>query len=285
MKRGICGFLVLLLAVSVSAQNFQDYNIKFVPVDEGIEESITLTFIPNIEINSISYDLEQSMNKVFASSGENSDFEVKDNTITIKDSFKPSEAKKINIKFITEDLVQNIGKTNVFSFKFHPPESLDLKVDFLLPKSYSISEIDPAISPTPDSITTDGREILVTWEFQDLNDSVNFILLYERENSSTILLFIIILLVIILLVFFILLGKKQHKSQKILKGTLSHDEKKIIEFLAEDESRTQKDIVILTGFSKAKISKLVRRLEERGVIEKKPHMTTNKLFLNKEFKK
>ena len=277
-------FIGILLCFQVVSAT-EDYSISFIPGDNGVYERIEITFIPEEDSNSVTYTLDNTPVELKASSGSTSTFEFMNNDVIIYDDFKKGKEKKIVISFLSKSLVEKIGNTNVFSFKFFPTENANLKVFFPLPKGNIISEIDPAISPEPTEITTDGRTIVIKWDLKSLNEPVNFIILYEGENKNNILIIVLILLTIVL-VGALLYKITKHKTTKTtISKTLNQDERMIIDLLNEDETRTQKVLVKLTGFSKAKMSKIIRRLEEKEVVEKKPHMTTNKLILNKEFKK
>jgi uncharacterized membrane protein len=65
---------------------------------------------------------------------------------------------------------------------------------------------------------------------------------------------------------------------------LGEDERKIYDMLLSSNGEIlQDDIARHTDFSRAKISKLVRNLEEKGIIKKEPYRKTNRLLLKREF--
>ena len=74
--------------------------------------------------------------------------------------------------------------------------------------------------------------------------------------------------------------EKEKTSEKY--GYLLDTEKKVIEELkkADKNELWQKQIQIATGFSKAKLSRLIRNIEARGLIKKIPMGNTNKIKLN-----
>ena len=80
-----------------------------------------------------------------------------------------------------------------------------------------------------------------------------------------------------------ILLKKEKKS--FVLSTLSQDERSIVEVIIKNKEITQKEISRRLNFSKSKMAKIVRRLEEKNIIEKKPYMKTNKLKINKKLKK
>ena len=70
-------------------------------------------------------------------------------------------------------------------------------------------------------------------------------------------------------------NKQAHDLLKILPS----DERKIIELLLKDKKMEQIYLVSESGLSKVKVSRLLSRLEQRGVIEKRPLGNTNLIKL------
>jgi DNA-binding transcriptional ArsR family regulator len=71
---------------------------------------------------------------------------------------------------------------------------------------------------------------------------------------------------------------EEMKVEKIAR-VLPADERKVVKVLIEKTSMAQQDIVHLTGLSKLKVSRVVKRLEERGVVKKEPYGRTNLISL------
>ena len=91
-----------------------------------------------------------------------------------------------------------------------------------------------------------------------------------------------IIIVLFITLTIILFNRK--KAKKFITGTLSEDEQRIVGIIRDEEVVIQKKISQLAGFSKSKMSKLVRRLEEKGVLKKRPFFKSNKLSLSKRLK-
>ncbi len=73
--------------------------------------------------------------------------------------------------------------------------------------------------------------------------------------------------------------KKDRKTFTIPEG-LSDDEKRVVEILIKHNGIAfQKDIVKESGFSKAKVSRILDRLEYRGIIERKRSGNVNVVYL------
>jgi predicted transcriptional regulator len=68
------------------------------------------------------------------------------------------------------------------------------------------------------------------------------------------------------------------QSMEMLK-ILPEDERKLMEVLLNDKKIEQTYLVAESGLNKVKVSRLLIRLEERGIIEKKPLGNTNLIIL------
>jgi hypothetical protein len=58
-------------------------------------------------------------------------------------------------------------------------------------------------------------------------------------------------------------------------GILPEDERKILKVIIEKKTIPQTELKYLSGLSKVKVSRVVSKLEQRKIIEKKPYGNTN----------
>lgn len=70
--------------------------------------------------------------------------------------------------------------------------------------------------------------------------------------------------------------KKQEVAIKILEG----GEKKLYNLILDEKEYLQKDLVYASGFPKAKVTRILKKLEQKGLVTKKPFGNTNKIVLN-----
>jgi uncharacterized membrane protein len=156
--------------------------------------------------------------------------------------------------------------------------------------------------PAGYSIDSDGKTISLIWAINNVQKNQVFAIFIKLEDTSrfgfgSILFMGLIILVFLISSYFIYKKfrlsktikpqkKKVKTAKKIsLKETkydyLLDTEKKVIEELkkADRNELWQKQIQNSTGFSKAKVSRLVRNLESRGLISKIPFGNTNKIRL------
>ncbi|MBP2029090.1 hypothetical protein J2755_000010 [Methanohalophilus levihalophilus] len=66
-------------------------------------------------------------------------------------------------------------------------------------------------------------------------------------------------------------------ASKILEG----DVRKVYKIIAENGEILQSDLVLESGFSKVKVSRTLKKLEDKSLIERKPYGNTNKIILSK----
>ncbi len=79
--------------------------------------------------------------------------------------------------------------------------------------------------------------------------------------------------------------KKISKEKKNMISMLSDPEKQVVELLlkTKDKKLTQSKIFVQTGISKPTLSRAIKKLERRKIIEIKPVGNTNLIILTKEF--
>jgi uncharacterized membrane protein len=73
--------------------------------------------------------------------------------------------------------------------------------------------------------------------------------------------------------------KITHKQANEMLRILPSDERKLVEILLKERKIEQTYLVAESGLSKVKVSRLLAKLEQRGVIEKKPLGNTNLIIL------
>ena len=203
---------------------------------------------------------------------------------------KINSANNLSIKYITQSMVSK--SKNRYSFVSRNYLNKMQNVRLVLPESAVILE-DGLVFPEPDLISSDGRSIILTWN--DYNEK-QIIVDYEFLKDKKFIQYSIILIIIIIFALYLILQRKIFKRKiKKLKGKnkktntkseaieehLIESEKAIISELKKSEKNQlwQKHLQTKTGFSKAKLSRVVRNLESRNLIQKIPMGNTNKIKL------
>jgi len=183
------------------------------------------------------------------------EYVVNDNVIT----FPYVEVLEFGLIF--DDRVEHLGSKRVFRSVFVPGVD-EYTLTITLPEKYVLYG-DPAVIPRPDNIETDGKEITMSWQF---SESTEVSVFYEGSSSNLYLWIALIALVFIIVLVFIL---KKPKVEQYL----SDDENAVLKLVKK--VKRQDHIAKELEFSKSKMSKVVRKLEEKGLIKKKPYFKTN----------
>ena len=200
----------------------------------------------------------------------------------------------VNISYETDYPIAQVGENTLFRYTDKLPYpaneqqvSLTLPVGYIIPREKDKDETFYT-SPKPKDVYSDGQRIILYWEQKGQEFPISVI---ARKVigppfgwiASTIAL---VLITAAGVAWFILTQRKapkpkQAKKKQVIVPTLMDNEQKIVEFLKQNGEVWQKQILAATGFSKAKVSRILRNLEERGVITKTIYGNTNKIALKK----
>jgi uncharacterized membrane protein len=186
---------------------------------------------------------------------------------------------RVEFSLLFDNAVVSKGRIQFYAVGFRPERDTDLSVIVRLPEGAVLAAATPAVSPKPDDITTDGRTLVLSWTRPD-PASLDLIVLYEQQAqaSSYVLAGAIVLLVLVVVAIFTFRRRRQ-TGKAALAGTLSDDERRLIGLIGKGVT-LQKELIKETGFSKSKMSKVMRRLEEKGAVRKEPFNKTNRFELN-----
>ncbi|QQG39680.1 MAG: hypothetical protein HYS81_04915 [Candidatus Aenigmatarchaeota archaeon] len=199
--------------------------------------------------------------------------------------------RTLELRYETTDLVDIVDNQRVFSDNIRAPDDTKrLVVRTYLAQGFVLVGPDsgplPPYTPLDGVSGTDGRVIYVVWNRNETSkgEGVPVTVAYERvipQASSDIPLLLVIgfagLIAVLLL---LILLKRRGTEQPVSLTLLKEDERKIVEFLkSQGGIAKQRAIVAHTGFSKAKVSRLVRDLELRGLLAVKGMGRVNEVKL------
>ncbi len=164
------------------------------------------------------------------------------------------------------------------TFKFN--YILKLPVGFIIPEEKDISFF---VNPQPKSIYSDGRRVILLWERKEIDSAFELSVLMEPAGKHIHPIYWVIGLIFLALLVGvgIMLSLKKVKKNEIAYPALIEHEKAIVDILKKAKGHVlwQKQIQLRSGLSKVKVSRILRSLEERGVIKKEPWGNTNKVHL------
>lgn len=169
------------------------------------------------------------------------------------------------------------GNEIYFIKKIIFPEDFDsAEIKLNLEKGVVVKEVFPANY----GVESDGQTISVIWKLENVSNGQVFASFVSLEDTRARNSFFIIFgaaLVIAIAFGIIIYFKRKEKNYDYLLDS----EKKIIDELkkAPKKELWQKQLQNSSEFSKAKVSRVVRNLEARGLIKKIPYGNTNKIRL------
>lgn len=258
--------------------------------------------------HSINYQIIGDKTLVEMNLGEVSDFEIKlpvnfkvlevnSEYDLIDNVLKVNNSDNLIISYITDSLIEKTSSRNLFIINNNFGDSVSIILT--LPEKAIVGDL---IVPNADAITTNGKTISLIW-----NDFVEeeIVVAYEPVFSiNWFYLLTLILLIGLFLGYFIYLSIKfKKKLKKVVNGkphvsrvvqkarikkevtrNLYGEEKKIVEYLMDKKGKEcwTKEIVRDVEISKVRLSRKLRSLVQRGLIEKTPYGNENRIKLLKK---
>ncbi len=213
-----------------------------------------------------------------------------------------NEAKDpINLRIRFGNIVSKGLNKNIFIQQFELKQSVEsVSAIVTLPIGMILSS-EESIFPSNYRTLSNGRNIIVYWELRNISNlqplsfkveympavvEDNFILKFLKSFYVAIIiaLFFVILLIYELIKTKRIVVKKVVKVpiEKVVLEVLDPDEKKIYEILQKEGKIKQNKLVELTGFSKAKVSRVVKKLKDKKLINLERMGKTNLISLKKK---
>jgi len=286
MKMVILAYVMfsLLLVGTTQALSLEYYGIEdSINPDLSVDTTITLEFgepVPHLE-----YQLGFFIENMTAKS--NFDEAICDYTDNVEGSVikcdfagMTAENSLLQISFKTKDVISRLGENRRFSVNYGislPVSQVFVKVK--LPEDGALADpiINQSFSPHDGKTTlSDGKRIMVYWERTDISagDNLKFSILYTTQPASltnVIIYSVAALIVLFMVAIAIYVKRSSRKERDVVKSVLNADENTIVNILVQKGgSSVQKALVRETDFSKAKVSRIVKNLKNRGVVEIEP---------------
>ncbi|MCS7093676.1 MAG: hypothetical protein RMJ18_00610 [Candidatus Aenigmarchaeota archaeon] len=209
---------------------------------------------------------------------------------------------KINLKVYLNNIIAKGPNKNILTKQFELKDDVEVvSVLVTLPVGMVLVEEKDAVFPSNFKTLTNGRNIIVYWElnnvskFQPLSFKVTYAPSIPEESALVRFLKSFYMVLFISIVFLILLiyelfrtrrviVKKIIKvpTEKIVLEVLDPDEKKIYEIVQKEGKIKQNRLVELTGFSKVKVSRVVKSLKDKKLINVEKLGKTNLISLRKK---
>lgn len=256
------------------------YEIEFTQYGDNVIERHIIS-LDEVE------ELEISLPESYTSLEVLNNYTLVDNKITVKGDY-------IEFSFVNPEAI-DIGRNYYFNKKIAPGIALNsLLVTLKLDEGFVVSK---QVYPEANTITSDGRRIIIEWIFNNLKeeDSVSLFVVFENIKGRNYLWAILILVVLGIGAWLLYpkirekisaakvkkLEKKAVKKKIDITEHLLENEKKVVDELRKENGLWQKQIQIKTGLSKVKLSRVLKNLEKRGFIRKENFGKTNKIYLKR----
>lgn len=199
-----------------------------------------------------------------------------------------SDNTSIIIEYDSDDVKMQSGYY-LFSNSFKILNSTKaISVLVKLPEGSGLREpTEKSYSPTGALIGSDGRRPIINWVVSDpSSDRFDISIAFERIMENVFPFGIALALIIILFsglgLFYQFYWRG--KGVSLIMPVLKKDEKMIFNAIMKNGSGiNQKVIVRESGYSKAKVSKVLKSLQERGLIKLERVGRTNKVHIAKNF--
>lgn len=293
MKWLIVILILLYTLPFVSAQEILSYNLSVELRDTTAHEDISIELFNQeyFPIKTFSYVLK----------GDVQDIEVLDAdgkleaTVTEKDGsviqskfrepLRPNTSTWMMIRFDVINAVEKIGEEYVFSPVFSLPHGtkkfllrVRLPEGMGLPRSVSRITRGTDVVPLPENVYSDGRATIFEWELHNgKGDFAVYIRYGKIRPDQRRVTYVIGFLLILVAVAYYFRWRMRKPEISYLEG----DEGRVLGLIRSEEGILQKKIVESTGFSKAKVSMILSKLEKEGLIRKERYGLNNRLYIIK----
>jgi len=283
MKSVLLGLVLVyfLLCANVGALEISEYNITFDILPNGyVNERVSMAFKERLNASTLNYVVLGDISDLRISSdlgGIGYTLERPDNENNVK-FVVPAGTGSIEIYFTAKDLV--FAKENLYNFftDLHPPYSDRVNVIAFLPRGFAVYR--DVVYPEDHETLTDGERIYLKWEFDKPEDIMISFKFYRSYSDYSLLILAVMGFAIVLIAGYLITHYRKKVKREFLRG-FTEDERKVLQALSERRICMQKTLEKQFGFSRAKMTRIVKRLEKKGLVEKEKVGRTNRLFYRK----
>jgi len=206
-----------------------------------------------------------------------------------------SERTDIGVTYSSDENVKKRDSYFLFADSFKVTEKVKtLTVLVKLPEATGLREpIENSYTPSDALKGSDGRRLILNWLRNDLEAEEMFDVSVAFESTGEIIpsefpVEYLIVIIVVSFSAFVLFYQFYYKNRgiKLILPVLKKDEKIIFNSIMKNGSGVnQKVIVRDSGYSKAKVSKVLKSLSERGLIKLERIGRSNKVHIEKNFEK
>jgi len=293
----------LLLPGLVCAQEIREYSVSAQVEGRALKEMITITIVNNHDTDLVELNYPFNGRLVdLITYDDRGGLESRSNyrtgktyvTTKLRKPLKTNETAVVNYEFTTQDIISEFNNTHILSTTYSLLANVKrFSLEVTLPEGMLLTEGVSTV-PKPAGVDSDGRHVILRWEETNPTEFrvyVNYepfiketVIREDRRTEYTIYLLTLLTFGAIALhlrgerasrlIFRIL---RRGVSEKI--DILREDEQVILKLVMDEDGIDQRKIQEITDFSKAKVSKIVSELENRGAVRKEQRGRRNKIYL------
>ena len=203
-------------------------------------------------------------------------------------NFENYDSTKIEIQFSTRDILKEVDENYDFGHFIPIEGEVDRFFNIIyLPETATLVTDIPneSFSPRNGKPLSDGKHIMIYWDKDNLKkgEDLYFSVTYKMPVGGF---YDIGIMVAIAVVIIVSLGvvymraTRKHRSMKVIMPLLKGDEKVVVDILNKYKGTVNQRVIVReSDFSKAKVSRLVAGLKERGIVDVEILGRTNKVTL------
>ena len=261
-----------LLVPFAHAENIKNVGITLdIKIDSLVSETNKYLFSTPLTGNTINYTVDGTVSniRVFDDS-QQLDYALNNNTIQI---FLRGSTNTITISYDAADVIFRSDSVSHFFTEYMFDQDVNLSVQLKLPAGYGIYQ--NSYKPANAIIGSDGERIIISWD--EYGNDVLFSVKYTNlGGGNNIILFIVAIIMLAAIIYLYLHSRKKMREEFI--SGFREDEKKTIEYLEQRKIALQSDLQKEFKFSRAKATRIVMKLEEKGLVRKQRYGRTNRLY-------
>ena len=195
------------------------------------------------------------------------------------------DTRSFEIAFKNKGIISQDGSIRLIEQEFTVPyNSENLVAKIVLPEGMVIQE-DQTYLPAYGTTSSDGRKLEIIWRKENAS-AEEYIALKVPYEPLPLALPIELIIIVIFLIAVVLYLLNKRRQAPLIMPILKSDEKAVMKgVLNHGDGVNQKLLVRESGYSKAKVSKVLKSLQERGIITLERIGRGNKVYINRNIGK
>ena len=264
--------IIVLLIVPLSAAEITQFDVEFTVRDDSVHQLNRFLFDTPVN-GTINYTLPDVRDITVTDGRQPLSFTTTASSDGyVLDILVVEPASQLIVEYTTDNVIFHLDSIDHFFTEFSFDNKVNLSASLTLPLGYTL--YDNSFKPSNGEIRSDGRNIILYWAESNV-DSVLFSVKFvaPRQEQSV---WIAVIAILAGSLLFIYLYFHERRKEDMLFG-FRHDEKIVINYIQEKKIALQRDLEEQFKFSRAKATRIVSKLVEKGLIKKQRYGRTNKL--------